>query len=904
MNYKHTLLIPKSSFEMRGNLINKEPKIQKEWESQNIYNKLLKQNKNNKNSFILHDGPPYANGNLHVGHALNKIIKDFIVRFNNSIRIYSPLICGWDTHGLPIELAVYKNKKNKIKEKNIIEKRELFKQYALLQVEKQIDQFKRLGIFSDFNNKYITLDPKYQIEQLELFLLMIKKKIVYYDLKPIYWSPSSNSALADAEIEYQTLKSPSIYVDFTVLKGNEFIEKGIKILIWTTTPWTIPSNLLLAVNKDVEYMIFSYNNQKYLVASNLVSKLCNQFNWKNIKELKTVKGNQLLKIITKHPLYEKTSEIVLGHHVTIESGTGIVHIAPGFGVDDFLIGKENNVEIFSPINNYGKFTSKINDKDLEGLFYDDANKIVINKLVKNNKLIKLSFINHRYPIDWRTKKPVIYRATYQWFINLSKIKQDLLKEINNISWKPNWAKRKMMDMINGRTDWCISRQRIWGVPIIAFFDENNKPRIDEDVIKYVINIIKKNGINSWFEKDADFFLLDKYKNKNWKKESDIMDVWFDSATSNLYMKNHFNLSFPFDLYFEGMDQFRGWFNSSLITSIIANKKAPYKKVLTHGFVNDEKGFKMSKSRGNIIDPLKICNQIGADVLRLWVLSVNYLDDVRVGNNLLATTKDYYRKIRNTLKFIVGNLFDFNPSLVVNNLEEVDQYILIKLKEFEEKALDFYKNFNFNKLFLLILNFISSTLSTFYLDFTKDILYILKADSIRRRQVQSVFYYILNTLINVLRPVLIHTIEELYTSLPWKKDLKSIHLGYWDELKIVKNEKLNTKWNNILLFKEDVNKCIESSKNQKLLSKSFEAVIYVYLKDQWKEVKTIKNLEQIFIVNKIIFVNDFKGLEEFKTSFLKIKKRIGKKCLRCWKIVDVLYNNNEICMPCFNILELK
>ena len=469
MDYKNTLLIPKTSFEMRGNLINKEPKIQKEWEQKNIYNKMINKNKNNK-SFILHDGPPYANDNIHVGHALNKIIKDFIIRFHNSIGDYSPFICGWDTHGLPIELAVSKNKKNNIKSKTTLEKRELFKRYALLQVEKQIDQFKRLGIFTDFNKKYITLDPKYEIEQLKLFYLMIKNKVIYYDLKPIYWSPSSVSALADAEIEYKTLKSPSIYIDFTVIKGNKFIEKDIKILIWTTTPWTIPCNLLLAVGKEIEYKIFNYNNSKYLLASSLVDKICKKFGWKNIEILKTVKGNDLVGVETLHPIYKKrSSKVVLGHHVTIESGTGIVHIAPGFGVDDFLIGKENNVDIFVPINDYGKFTNQINDADLEGVFYDDANKIVCNKLKNNNKLIKLDFFDHRYPIDWRTKKPVIYRATNQWFIKLSDIKNDLLKSINNVNWIPSWAKNKMNTMISSRNDWCISRQRTWGVPIISFF---------------------------------------------------------------------------------------------------------------------------------------------------------------------------------------------------------------------------------------------------------------------------------------------------------------------------------------------------------------------------------------------------------------------------------------------------
>ena len=383
-----------------------------------------------------------------------------------------------------------------------------------------------------------------------------------------------------------------------------------------------------------------------------------------------------------------------------------------------------------------------------------------------------------------------------------------------------------------------------------------------------------------------------------------MDVWFDSGSSNLYIKNEFELTFPFDLYFEGMDQFRGWFNSSLITSIIANKKAPYKTVLTHGFVNDEKGFKMSKSKGNVIDPLKICSQSGADVLRLWVLSVNYLDDVKIGQNLLTTIKDYYRKIRNTLKFIVGNLFDFNPKLNVKNLEEVDKYILLKLQAFEKKALKFYKNYNFNQLFLLIMNFVSSTLSAFYLDFIKDILYIEKADSIRRRQVQTVLYYILTTLINVLRPVLIHTIEELYNSLPWKQELESIHLGYWREFNLKIDKKLENKWDNILKFKEDINKCIENSKKSKNILKSFEAIIYVNLKSNWNFIRNVKNLEQIFIVNKIIFVNDNYNLEEFSSSFLRVEKIVGEKCLRCWKIVHKLYNNNEICSNCFNILELK
>ncbi len=898
MDYKNTLLMPKTDFDMRAKLNTKEIEIQKKWNEKKIYYKVLESNKKNK-KFLLHDGPPYANGNLHVGHAVNKIIKDMIIRHNNNIGNYSPFICGWDTHGLPIENAVLKNKKYKNKKLSSSEIRELCKEYALNQVDNQIKQFSRMGLFTDYNIKYLTLEKEYEIEQLKLLTDMVEQNLIYRDIKPIYWSPSSRTALADAEIEYSNLESSSIYVDFSVVEGNEFIKKGLKIIIWTTTPWTIPSNQLLAINSNFKYVIFENNKNEYLIAENLLQSFINKMEWKNIKIIKKILGKKLIGISTKHPLYDRYSKVVEGHHVTDDSGTGIVHVAPGFGEDDYIIGKKHNINILIPIDDYGKFTKEVKDLDIEGMYYDNANKVIISKLKNNNKLLKLEFYNHQYPIDWRTKKPVIYRATEQWFVSIKKIRKNLIDEVEKVSWIPEWSKNNMKQMISKRDDWCISRQRSWGVPIIAFYDRDNKPQISTKIIKHVISLMEKDshGTSIWFEKSADELLPKEYQNLGWIKENDIMDVWFDSGTSNLFIEKKFNFKIPVDIYFEGIDQFRGWFNSSLITSVIKRKKAPYKKIISHTFANDEKGHKMSKSLGNVVDPLKICDQYGADILRLWVASINYSGDIRIGNSIIKQISDAYRKIRNTARYLLGNLSDFNyEKNSTKNLTEVDTYMLLKTKEYKNKALKLLNEYNYNSYYSLTLNYIVN-ISSFYFDFIKDILYTYKQNSLRRRQIQTVLFNILETLLDTLKPVLVHTVEEIYSYVNITNKKDSVFLTKWKNINVKDDSNIIEKWDKVLIFRNDVNKAIEIARNNKIIKRSSEAIIEIKLKKNYQEIEKIKDLNQILIVNSFEKFNSFDKSDEYNSAFIKIKKKNGFKCERCWNIFNEL-ENNEICRRCF------
>ncbi|RUO86662.1 isoleucine--tRNA ligase [Spiroplasma endosymbiont of Megaselia nigra] len=905
MNYKDTLLTPNTLFEMKANLVGKEPQIQLEWLKTNVVSGRYQHNANNQ-PFILHDGPPYANGDLHVGHALNKILKDFIVRYYNQKGFYSPWICGWDTHGLPIETAVVKSGVDR-KTTPPVAFRQICRQYALDQIEKQITQFSRLGLFSDFQQKYVTLYLPYELEQLRLFQTMVQKKLVYRQLKPIYWSPSSESALAEAEIEYADLTSPSIYVTFTVTTGNRVIKPGTKFLIWTTTPWTIPMNQLLAVGKDVVYVEVLVEGEKYLFAKALFDELQTLLNWKKVKIVQEVVGAKLVGIITKHPLYDRDSSVVLGHHVTVEAGTGIVHIASGFGEDDYLIARTNNVPIFAPLDDTGKYIPEVADDSLVGVYYEDANKMIGQRLEQNGALLKLKFTKHRYPIDWRTKKPVIYRATAQWFVSIEKIKPELLKEIRQVQWNPQWAAKRMETMIENRQDWCISRQRLWGVPIIAFYDENNQPQFTTELIEHVINLFAKaKTTDIWFEWSAYQLLPPAYQNRNWRKEQDIMDVWFDSGVSNLAVTKEYHLPHPVNVYLEGIDQFRGWFNSSLITSVVATGHAPYQVVLSHGFANDEKGRKMSKSLGNVISPLAITDQYGADILRMWVASVDYRDDVKIGPEILKQIAEAYRKIRNTLRFLLANLNDFNPATdLQSKLGEVDYYVLHLAQEFQQKVNKSYEEFNFNNVYTLINNFVTTKLSKFYLDFTKDILYIEEMKSPRRRAVQTTLYYLYRILVDVLKPIIPHTVEESHRFITYPEQQSSVHLEKNFVLTMAINDKLIAKWDQVLKLRDDVNKELERRREQKEIKKSLECQVTIALKPAYASLATIKDLYQIFIVSEIIFTTDHQNLTEYETSFLKVQEKAGLKCQRCWMIYNHLnVQNNEICDRCFNVLSAK
>ena len=890
MSYKDTLSISKTNFKMRANLNQKEPLIQKEWDNNS---QLYKTNKNSK-TFILHDGPPYSNGNLHIGHSLNKILKDILIRHKFYSGYNTPFILGWDNHGLPIENAVSKKVKIDYKLNPSIFRKKC-REYANKQVQNQLNQFKRLGLFTDFKKIYKTMDFEYEIKQLHTFYEMINQNLIYRDKKPVYWSPSSETALADAEVEYANLKAPSIYVKFNIISKNSDLYNS-NFIVWTTTPWTLTSNQLLAIGKHIEYSLVKFGDENYILAKNLINIVCEKINIDNYKIIRDIKHEELLGLIASNPLYShKESKLVYGHHVTTDVGTGIVHIASGFGEDDYLIAKEHNLKVYAPIDDKGCFTSEIEDKELEGLFYDNANKIITERLNQNNKLLKLSFITHSAAIDWRTKKPIIYRATPQWFISIKNIKNKLINNLNSTSWKPSWAKKHIIEMVESRRDWCISRQRVWGTPIIMFFDKNKKPIIDLELIKHAINIIEQHGnADIWFEKDAEFFLLDKYKNQNVTKEKDIMDVWLDSGMSHINILNEYGgVS---DVIIEGNDQFRGWFNSSLILSTIMNKQAPYKKVITHGFVNDAKGYKMSKSKGNIINPQDFCNENGADILRLWVLSSDFTNDLRIGNEIISQIKESYFKIRNTIRFLLANTSDLNKENIINNLEEVDYYLIYKIQNLSEDIKKMYDSMEYSKINKLIQNFITHHLSNFYFDFTKDILYIYPKNHIRRRQVQTTMYYILKHFINIIKPVLVYTSEEVYKYIHHLEENISIHeLKYFENIKIPDID--FSKFDNLLKLKIDFNKELEILKHNKLINKSIEAQLKIKLKKEYENIEKIKDLKQLLIVSDLLFDTSLND-KEYKTSYIKIIKYSDLKCIRCWSYHKKLYGDNQdICDKC-------
>ncbi|MCY7793534.1 isoleucine--tRNA ligase, partial [Bacillus haynesii] len=738
MDYKDTLLMPKTDFPMRGNLPNREPEIQGKWEDMDIYS-LVQKRTEGRPMFVLHDGPPYANGDIHMGHALNKVLKDFIVRSRSMSGYHAPYVPGWDTHGLPIETALTKNKKVKRKEMTVAEFRKLCEEYAWQQIEGQKTQFKRLGVRGDWENPYVTLKPEFEAQQIKVFGEMAKKGYIYKGKKPVYWSPSSESALAEAEIEYHDKRSPSIYVAFDVKDGKGVLTNGEKIIIWTTTPWTIPANLGIAVHPELEYSVVAAGGARYVMASALIESVAKAIGFEDHEVVQTVKGKDLEHIVAVHPLYGRDSLVMLGEHVTTDAGTGCVHTAPGHGEDDFIIGQKYGLDVLCPVDEKGHMTSEA--PGFEGLFYDQANKPITEQLEEKGALLKLDFMTHSYPHDWRTKKPTIFRATSQWFASIKDFRDELLDAVKETKWVPEWGETRLYNMIRDRGDWCISRQRAWGVPIPVFYAENGEPIITDETIDHVSELFREHGSNIWFEKEANELLPEGFThpgspNGKFTKEQDIMDVWFDSGSSHqAVLEERDDLVRPADLYLEGSDQYRGWFNSSISTAVAVTGKAPYKGVLSHGFALDGEGRKMSKSLGNVVVPAKIMNQFGADILRLWVASVDYQADVRVSDAILKQVAEVYRKIRNTFRFLHGNIADFDPAkdaIAVDDLREVDQYILIKLNSLIEKVKKAYEEYDFAVIYHAVHNFCAIELSSFYMDFAKDVVYIEHADHKDRR----------------------------------------------------------------------------------------------------------------------------------------------------------------------------
>ena len=906
MDYKETLLMPKTAFPMRGGLPNKEPKIQEEWDEKEIYQKSLEKNKGNT-SYILHDGPPYANGGLHMGHALNKILKDIITRYKTMQGYYTPYVPGWDTHGLPIEQALTK-KGVKRKEMSVSEFREKCKEFALNQIELQKKDFKRLGVSGDFDNPYITLKPEYEAAQLRLFGEMAAKGLIYKGLKPVYWSPSSESSLAEAEIEYHDKRSPSIYVAFDVKDGKDVVDEDAQFIIWTTTPWTLPANVAITVHPELTYGEYLVDGHKYVVGKDLVDDVAENLGWNtdDIELVKEFSGKDLEYVEAQHPFLEdRTVLLINGDHVTTDAGTGCVHTAPGHGEDDYIVGTKYDLPVISPVDYKGVLTEEAGP--FAGEFYDKANKPITDLLKENGSLLKLDFITHSYPHDWRTKKPVIFRATPQWFASIDKVRQDILDAIEETHFKVDWGKARIYNMIRDRGEWVISRQRVWGVPLPVFYAENGDIVMTEETVNHVADLVEEYGSNVWFDREAKDLLPEGFThpgspNGEFTKETDIMDVWFDSGSSHRgVLEQRPELSFPADLYLEGSDQYRGWFNSSITTSVATRNRSPYKMLLSHGFVMDGEGKKMSKSLGNVIVPEQIVKQKGADIARLWVSSVDYLADARISDEIIKQTADVYRKIRNTLRFMLGNVNDFNPetdAIAEADLLEVDRYILNRFREFTASTIKNYDNFDYLNIYQEVQNFINVELSNFYLDYGKDILYIEERSAHKRRSMQTVLYQIVVDMTKLLAPILAHTADEVWSYIPHVQE-ESVHLTDMPKVQDVDTE-LVEKWNTFMKLRDDVNRALEIARNEKVIGKSLEAKVTIGSNSEFNATEFLQgfeDLQQLFITSQAEVVDNIEGGASYAHGDIKVEHADGEKCQRCWNYSEDLGSVGELTDLC-------
>ena len=906
MDYKKTLNLPVTKFAMKANLANKEPQQLKAWEASGLYEKLRASSKG-RTQFILHDGPPYANGHLHIGHATNKILKDIIVRSKQMAGFDAPYVPGWDCHGLPIEHNVDKKLGSKKREMTPVQVRQACRKYAAGFVDIQRDEFKRFGVFGEWDKPYLTMNNAYEARIAKECGEFALKGDMFLGKKPIYWCCSCATALAEAEIEYKDHSSPSIFVKFPMkddlsdllpaLEGKE-----TSVVIWTTTPWTLPANLAVCLHPQFDYCAVETVTQGVLImAKELVEKVMAQFNITDYTILGDLSSTDLENRHCTHPMYDRESLIVLGEHVTLEAGTGCVHTAPGHGADDHIVGLKYGLEPYSPVKDNGCFSEEV--KGYEGQFILKANKGIIEELTEKGRLLKHEDMSHSYPHCWRCKKPVIFRATPQWFISMDKmsLRQESLKEIDNVQWVPSWGKNRIYSMIEHRPDWCLSRQRSWGVPIPVFHCQKcEEVYVTRESVDKIHALFTEHSSDIWFEKDAAFLMpegavCDKCGSTEFKKDQNILDVWFDSGVSHAaVLDEREGLERPADLYLEGSDQHRGWFHSSLLTAVGSTGKAPYKSVLTHGFVMDSEGKKMSKSVGNVVAPEKIIKQHGADILRLWVASADYRDDVRISDNIIKQLSDAYRRIRNTCRYMLGNLSDFNPGTdlrPVDGMADMDRFILHRLGEVLEKSVKAYDDYEFHTIYHTVHNFCTVELSAFYLDIIKDRLYTSPAQADGRREAQTVMYHLLDTLIRLMAPILPFTADEVWAHFPdYEGKPESIHLAARPEADAAwKNEVLAAKWVKILGVRSEVTKALESARKEKLIGHPLDASITIHTVDN--DVNEIlasfgADLRDVFIVSHAELSDT--PLEEGFTSSeveglqVEVKKAVGEKCERCWK----------------------
>ncbi len=928
IDYGKTLNLPKTDFPMRANLPNREPDFLEMWNGMNLYEKMMEQNKD-KPLYVLHDGPPYANGDIHVGHTLNKILKDIIVKYKNMTGYNAPYVPGWDTHGLPIEQQAIKILGINRHEAGPIKFRQACKEFAMKYVNNQREQFKRLGIIGDWDNPYLTLAPDFEAKQIEIFGEMAKKGYIYKGLRPVYWCPDCETALAEAEIEYGEDKTTAIYVKFAVKDDKGVLSSicddlsKVFFVIWTTTTWTLPGNMAISLNPDYEYSLVRSGDEIYVIASELIESVVKSTKIDTYEVVGKFKGADLEGIICKHPFLDRDSVVITGDHVTLEAGTGCVHTAPGHGAEDFEACKPYNIPVIVPVDHKGHLKEEAGK--FAGMYYQKSNKAIFDELEQNGSLLASERIVHQYPHCWRCKEPIIFRATEQWFASVKGFRSEALEAIKSAEWVPSWGEERITNMVKDRNDWCISRQRIWGVPIPIFYCADcGEEIINDDTIGAIKELFKEKGSDAWFIMEPHEILPESVKcecgSKSFTKESDIMDVWFDSGSSHsAVLETRNNLRWPADLYLEGNDQYRGWFQSSLLTSVAAKGLAPYRTVLTHGFVVDGEGKKMSKSIGNVIDPLEVIKEYGADILRLWVISIDYKTDVRISKDILKQLSEGYRKIRNTARFILGNISDYNPDtdkVEYEDLMEIDKWALLKLNELIKRVTKAYNEYEFHIIYHTIHNFCVVYMSNFYLDIIKDRLYAEKDDSDLRMSAQTVMYEILEALVKLLAPVLSFTTEEIWQFMEHKKENKKQSILFNDMP--LYNEKhfdnkLEEKWNTVLKIRTDVSKALEIAREDKIIGHSLNALVKIYAdKEQYEFLKKIEGeLSTIFIVSAVELIstddlnikNAYRG-EEVKGIGMVVSLSPGGKCERCWIYSESVGSNSEhatLCSRCANVI---
>lgn len=901
MELKKTLIMNKGDFEMRANLAQKEPTYVKHWSEMDLYHKMLEKN-DGREAFYLHDGPPYANGDMHAGHALNKILKDMIIRYKSLKGFYTPFTPGWDTHGLPIENAVVKNGVDR-KTTPIVDFRKQCAKYAFKQVDRQRKQLLRLGVVGDYENPYITLTKEYEKGQIEIFADMALKGYIYKGLKPVNWSPSSESALAEAEIEYKDVTAKTIYVRFQVTEAKGPISVGDYFVIWTTTPWTLPANLAICLNPLFTYGVFKTDKGNLIFLKSKAEELKETLGLSECELIKEFKGSEVELSKCKHPYYDKDSLIILGDYVSDDAGTGCVHIAPGHGLDDFKVCLKYGIKPYCPVDEHGYMTKDAGE-ELAGLFYEEANDKSIELLERNGALLKLIEITHSYPHDWRTGKPLIFRATPQWFCSLSAIKQNLLDEVEKVSYSPKWGKVRLHNMIEGREDWCISRQRAWGVPIPIIYAEDGTAILDKKVFDHIAELIGQYGSNVWYEREAKDLLPEGYTTEHspnglFTKEKDIMDVWFDSGSSFRSVDMAKGYPYPADLYLEGNDQYRGWYNSSLILAVATTGIAPYKSIVTHGMIVDGNGEKFSKSKGNGVDPNKICDTYGADILRLWVSTIDFQAESKLSEELIKIVSESYRKIRNTFKFMLANLFDdaehvFDPECEYE-LSELDKMILAKLNSLMETVDKEYASYDFICVQSAIFNFMVNDLSAFYLDLAKDVLYCDAVDSLRRKGVQKVLYEMVRKLSIALSPILPFTMEEVNDHLHKGATPGSIALSDYPTEKV--DEVALNEYKNLVAIRNKALKLLEVARSNGLFGQNPEASLTLSLEGEQLALANKLGEEELARILQVAKVT--LGENEGATKF------VGERCERCWCYFDHLEEDSEghhICERCAEVIK--